>query len=99
MNTTYVGRTLDAPADITPTQRLILFLLARDADDNGMAYCTPVRRIAQGANISESTTLRTLRRLRDLGLAHRLVSDDRQPPPWHLTLEGPAVDGAEGALK
>ncbi|MGY4935827.1 helix-turn-helix domain-containing protein [Streptomyces sp. 900116325] len=92
MSTTYLGRALDAPADLTPTQRLVLILLARDADDSGMTW-TAVRRIAQSANISDSTAVRTLRHQKERGLVQHITADGRRV---RLVFGAPATHGPEG---
>jgi DNA-binding MarR family transcriptional regulator len=73
MSTTHIGAALDASADISPTERLVLVLLARDAGPDGIAFPT-VGRLATAANISTSTVIRARRRLESLGLVERTVS-------------------------
>ncbi|MFJ4084998.1 helix-turn-helix domain-containing protein [Streptomyces iakyrus] len=71
MSITRIGDALDARADITPTERLILVQLARLADNDGMAF-TSVGNLAQRANVSPSTVTRSVRRLAGLHLIQRI---------------------------
>lgn len=73
MSTTHIGAALDARADISPTERLVLVLLARDAGPEGIAF-PALARIAAGANVSTSTASRALRRLEALDLVERTRS-------------------------
>lgn len=94
MSTTHIGAALDAPADISPTERLVLILLAQYAAPDGMAAPT-VTRLAERANISPATVIRTLRRLRELGLIQRAVHDQLGARAWRVTL--PATgDSSQG---
>ncbi|MCG8971859.1 helix-turn-helix domain-containing protein [Streptomyces sp. CL12-4] len=70
MSTTHSGAALDIRADISPTERLLLVLLARDADPEGVAF-PGLDQLAAAANISTSAAARVLRRLSALGLVER----------------------------
>ncbi|MFE6639504.1 helix-turn-helix domain-containing protein [Streptomyces tendae] len=94
MSTTHIGAALDAPADICPTERLVLVLLAQYASPDGMAAPT-VSRLAERANISPSTVTRTLRRLGELGLIQRAVHDQLGARAWRVTLPA-SGDGSRG---
>ncbi|MGW4087004.1 helix-turn-helix domain-containing protein [Streptomyces sp. NPDC004822] len=73
MSTTHIGAVLDARADISPTERLVLLLLARDAGDDGVTF-PALDRLAAAANVAPSTASRALRRLEALGLVERTPS-------------------------
>jgi DNA-binding IclR family transcriptional regulator len=93
MSTIHVDLALDAPADISSVERLVL--LARAATPDGMAAPT-LRRITQGADNSESTARRVLQRLTAAGLIHRAVSDDQATKAWRMALNV-SRDGTKGA--
>lgn len=75
MSTTQIGAALDTPADISPTERLVLVLLARYAGPGGVAF-PGISRLSGAANVSTATVTRALRRLRALGLIERAAACD-----------------------
>ncbi|MFD9394971.1 helix-turn-helix domain-containing protein [Streptomyces sp. NPDC060000] len=101
MSTTQIGAVLNVPADITPTERLVLVLLARDAGPDGVAFPT-VGRLATAANISTSTVSRVLRRLVALGLLERAgsftASGAAAPTAYRVIVDVQAGDGTEEGL-
>lgn len=100
MSLIQIGAALDAPADISPTERLVLVLLARDADPAGIAFPT-VGRLATAANISEVTVRHVLRRLVDLGLLERTVrhtATGAAAPTAYRIVDVQAGDGTEEGL-
>ncbi|PNG19424.1 helix-turn-helix domain-containing protein [Streptomyces cahuitamycinicus] len=99
MSLPHLGLALDAPADISPTERLVLVLLARDAGPDGIAF-PAVGRLASAANISPSTVVRTLRRLRDLHLVERTVRSTTTgaaaPSAYRVTVDVQEDEGTQG---
>ena len=93
MSITHVGAALDAPADLSPTERLILVVLARHAAPDGMA-APSISHVAQSAHVSVPTARRALGRLSELGLIQRTPSDGQA---WRVHLNGPSADGTEEA--
>ncbi|MCX2927889.1 hypothetical protein [Streptomyces sp. NEAU-W12] len=93
MSLTSIGRALNAPADITPTERLLLVHLARDAAGDEM-MSTSIRHLAARTNTSLFTVTRSLRRLAELKLDQRGHFSDvtgRPSPAWCVRL--PALTG------
>ncbi|MFN1193273.1 helix-turn-helix domain-containing protein [[Kitasatospora] papulosa] len=86
MSTTSMLQALNAPADLRPTERLILAFLADDAASDGVAH-TSVSRLAGRANVSTSTASSSLRRLGALGLLQPLRASTSSA--WRLTLDTP----------
>lgn len=71
MSTVHIGQALNAPADLSATERLVLVLLAEHANADGTTF-TSVSQLARRANISPSTGTRTLRRLTEAGLVRQI---------------------------
>ncbi|MFF0698411.1 helix-turn-helix domain-containing protein [Streptomyces tendae] len=94
MSTTHIGAALDAPADISPTERMVLAFLAQYAAPDGMAAPT-VSRLAERANISPPTVTRALRRLGELGLIQRAAHDQLGALAWRVTLSATG-SGSQG---
>ncbi|OBQ52354.1 hypothetical protein A4U61_07855 [Streptomyces sp. H-KF8] len=81
LSLTSIGLALDAPADIKPTEQLLLVYLARDAAGDGM-MSTSTRPLAAGTNTSLFTVTRSFRRLAELKLdQHGHFSDATGRPP------------------
>lgn len=101
MSTTHIGAALDAPADISPTERLVLVMLARNADPEGIAF-PALDRLATAAHISPSTASRALRHLEDLGLVERTRSftaaGASAPTQYRVVVDVQAGDGTEEGL-
>ncbi|MFI7415251.1 helix-turn-helix domain-containing protein [Streptomyces sp. NPDC049627] len=101
MSTTHIGAALDAPADISPTERLVLVLLARDAGPEGIAF-PALNHLATAANISPSTASRSLRRLEALGLVERTRSftttGASAATQYRVVVDVQAGDGTEEGL-
>ncbi|MBZ6253650.1 helix-turn-helix domain-containing protein [Streptomyces olivaceus] len=94
MSTTHIGGALDTPADISPTERLVLAFLAQYAAPDGIAFPT-ISHLASRANVSSGTITRALHRLLELGLIQRAVHDDLDTPAWRVTLPA-SGDNSQG---
>ncbi|MET9776110.1 helix-turn-helix domain-containing protein [Streptomyces sp. NPDC006367] len=93
MSTIHIGAALDEPADLTPVERLLLVLIARDAEEDGAVFTSAVH-LARSANITPRTATRSLHRLHEAGLLQRARGiGEAGAWAWRLTLPAPA--GAE----
>lgn len=93
LSLTSIGCALDTPADITPTERLLLVHLARDAAGDERTS-TSIRHLAAGTNTSPFTVTRLLCRLAELELGQRgQFSDVTGRPSSALCEKLPAPTG------
>jgi DNA-binding MarR family transcriptional regulator len=96
MSISQLGAVLNVPADITPTERLVLVLLARDAGPDGVAF-PALGRLAAAANVHPSTVSRALRRLVENGLVQRAASRTTTgaaaPAAYRVIVDVQAADG------
>ncbi|MGW0033057.1 helix-turn-helix domain-containing protein [Streptomyces sp. NPDC003314] len=83
---------LNSPALLSPTERLVLALLADRADADGTARL-PIGQLAKAAQLSPDTATRALDRLRNLDLVESSRSGPRVAVSHRLTLDG-QTDGA-----
>lgn len=92
MSSALAVHALNARVGLRPTERLLLVLLADDANSDDLAFSS-VSRLADRANINASTATAALSRLRQLGLVQRIHSaKNAAPGAWRLTLGTPAGD-------
>ncbi|MFI5990319.1 helix-turn-helix domain-containing protein [Streptomyces sp. NPDC051362] len=98
MSTTHIGAALNASADLTPTERLLLVILGDYADTDGRAFPS-VGRLAERANVSRRTAVRALRRLTVLNQVQQVRTLNGTTginTHWVLTLGD--EDGTAGTL-
>ncbi|MFE5847804.1 helix-turn-helix domain-containing protein [Streptomyces niveus] len=100
MSTVYLDRALDAVADISPTERLVLVLLGRAANPDGLAFPT-VGHLAKAVNVSPTTVTHAVSRLAELGLiqlaSSRTTTGATSTTVYRLTIENLAGQRSEGA--
>ncbi|MFE1206358.1 helix-turn-helix domain-containing protein [Streptomyces sp. NPDC058762] len=94
MSTTHISAALDVRADIAPTERLLLVLLARDAADDG-ATAPSIDRLARAANVHPSTVTRSLRRLADTGLIQRARGFTTSGSSWAWRVNLQTADNSD----
>lgn len=86
MSSTPIFYALDAPADVSPTERLIL---ARHAAPDGGVTMSAVE-LAQKSNVSTAAVTRALQRLWQLRLIQRVVGTGAGAWSWRV---GPPLTG------
>ncbi|NML55074.1 helix-turn-helix domain-containing protein [Streptomyces sp. R302] len=77
MSLTRINAALDAAAELPSSERLVLVLLARCADAEGLALMS-LSHLAHQARLSPSGVARALHRLADRGLVQRHRPGDRE---------------------